>query len=127
MSTPQNTTAYIPTPISDHPKEDGEYFVINSKNRVERFQFGVSVGCWVCESGDIAEDKEFPSDCRWLRPVDLSRMLEAGESKAEQVLRYIITELGTVNFSSHNQMREAIEGGLGLAEGYFQQRDSEGT
>lgn len=75
MST-QNHTAYIPTPISDHPKEDGEYFIINSKNRVERFQFGVSVGFWVDGDGDIAADNEFPRDCFWLKPIDLSRMLE---------------------------------------------------
>lgn len=43
-------------------------------------------------------------------------LLQSAERKLENALVEITNVLGVVNFSSHKQMREAIEGAMELAE-----------
>lgn len=46
------------------------------------------------------------------------------EESAINVLRLIDNELGSVNFSSHKQMREAIEGSQAMAQAYLESIDN---
>lgn len=76
--TPQNTTAYLPTPISKPPTEDGFYFTLMGEQTGNNW---FKEGRWLDE---ILNSR--PTEVtHWLRPVDLSRMIgeafEAGEQR----------------------------------------------
>lgn len=67
MST-QNTTAYIPTPIGVKPKKEGNYAVMMDGDPSYMPRAAYSKKGWAYPT--------YEPFTHWLRPVDLSRMLE---------------------------------------------------
>lgn len=79
MSTPQNTKAYIQMPINQKPENDGWYLPCDPMGYVEERKIQLLEGEW----NFLAE-----SDTFYLKPIDLSRMLEetwdAGQLRRQQ-------------------------------------------
>lgn len=73
-------TAYIVTPISTPPEKDGHYQMACENGVPVGYSFEFADGEWIQNS---------PKIWFWLRPVDLSRMLEDCWKACEKRAKYL--------------------------------------
>lgn len=68
MSTPQNTTAYIPTPLTIYPETEGWYRMVLHDGKISNHEGWYQNEKWSAPGFSY-------TFWGWLRPVDLSRMI----------------------------------------------------